>query len=117
MTKFILGLVVGSLVTIVSLSLFTGLLSARAERHLIADWRLVKPGMERKEVIDMLGKPSLALNVGDGFPYWAERSVPADYSETHGLVVFALPTLPGPQLLLVYLDKEDRVSFVSSTAS
>ena len=114
MTKFLTGFVAGSLVTLVVLTLFVGLLSSRAERQLIDDWRQIHPLMTRAAVIELLGEPNYYMRLGDGFAGWAEKSVPEDYYKTHGLLVFYIPA-PGPQLLLVYFDSDDRVSFVSST--
>ncbi len=100
--------------TIVALSLFAGLLHSRAERQLIDNWRQIQPGMERNAVIELLGEPYYHMAPGVGFPAWAEESIPDDYYESHGLLVFYAPA-PGPQLLLVYFDSDDHVSFVSST--
>lgn len=114
MAKFISGLVIGALVTLLVLTLFGGLFYARAKGQLIDQWRQVKPGMERETVVKLIGEPTYDMKLGEGFPSWAEVSVPDDYYQTHGLLVF-LVRGPGPQLLLVFLDADDRVSFVSST--
>ena len=114
MGRFISGCVAGSLLTIVALALFAGLLSSGAERQLIDDWRRIQPGMNRDAVLQTLGKPAYDMKLGDGFPAWAETSVPDDYYKSHSLLVFHVPA-PGPQLLLVYLDENGNVSFVSST--
>ena len=113
MAKFVAGCVAGSIITLVILTLFGGLLYSRAERQLIDDWRKIHPGMTRASVLEVLGKPSYDMNPGHGFPEWANKSVPDNYYETHGLLVFTIPA-PGPQLLLVYFDSSDCVSFVSS---
>ena len=113
MAKLVAGCVVGSIITLVSLTLFAGLLYSRAERQLIDDWRKIQPGMTRATVLELLGKPSYDIKLGQGFPNWATQSVPDNYYETHGLLVFTIPA-PGPQLLLVYLESNDRLSFVSS---
>ncbi|MCA9187480.1 MAG: hypothetical protein R3E01_22525 [Pirellulaceae bacterium] len=114
MAKFISGFFVGSVAALVALSLFAGLLCFQSERQLIDQWRKIEPGMERHAVIELLGEPSYDIKLGEDFPGWAEMSIPDDYYQTHGLLVFAVP-VPGPQLLLVYFDEDGRVSFVSST--
>ena len=116
MAKFLAGCIAGSIATLVLLTLFAGLLYSRAERRLIDNWRQVHPGMTRAAVVEILGEPKHDIQPGIGFPTWADKSVPEDYYKTHGLMVFYIPTF-GPQLLLVYFDTEDRVSFVSSTYS
>ena len=113
MAKFIAGCFLGSIITLAALTLFAGLLYSRAERQLIDDWRKIQPGMTRATVLELLGPPSHDVKPGHGFPDWATKSVPDDYYELHGLLVFTIPA-PGPQLLLIYLDSNDRVSFVSS---
>ena len=70
--------------------------------------------MERATITEFLGEPYYDMKLGEGFPAWVEKSVPKDYDKTHGLLVYYVPA-PGPQLLLVYLNAEGRVSFVSST--
>jgi hypothetical protein len=116
MGKFVSGCIAGSLLTIIALTLFAGLLHSRAERHLIDDWRKIQPGMNKESVLQTLGDPAYDMKLGDGFPAWAEKSVPDDYYKTHALLVFYVPG-PGPQLLLVYLDGNGGVSFVSSTST
>jgi hypothetical protein len=114
MGKFLTGMIVGCLATLIALTLFTGLIYVPAERQLIGDWRKIGPGMLRSEVEALLGRPEFHLGPGLGFPPWAERSIPAGYYQTHGLIAFYI-NAPGPQYLLVFLDEHDRVAFVTST--
>lgn len=69
--------------------------------------------MTLDEVTAVLGKPNAKIPVGQGFPEWAERSVPSDYFKQHGLLTYVVPMI-APQVLLIYYDSEDRVVFVSS---
>ena len=110
------GAIVGALVTGITLTLFSGLLFISAERQLIEDWRKIQPGMERTTVEQILGAPSYDFEIGQGFGPWPHDSLPADYDSNHGLLVF-VTGLPGPQVLLVYMDEKNCVSFVSSTTT
>lgn len=114
MKQFIFGGIIGSLLTLIAMMVSSDLFYAQTKYKLIDQWRQVEVGMERKSVIKLLGEPGYDIKPGDGFPTWAEDPVPGDYSATHGLLVFIVDG-PGPQLLLVYLDTDGRVSFVSST--
>lgn len=114
MAKFLMGTIVGSILTLAATTIFAGLLSSPAERQLIENWRKVRPGMEKSAVIELLGEPSYEMKLGEGFPAWAEKSVPPEYYKTHGLLVFTV-RMTGPQLLLIFIDAEGCVSFVSST--
>lgn len=113
MSRFLSGCAIGSLVTLIVITLFSGIIFSRAERQLISDWRKILPGMNRDAVIDLFGEPLYDLETGEPFPGWAQQAVPDNYHEKHGLLVFITPTL-GPMLLFVFLDAEDSVSFVSS---
>tara|TARA_B110000495_G_scaffold182009_1_gene177198 strand:- start:1604 stop:1954 length:351 start_codon:yes stop_codon:yes gene_type:complete len=113
MRNFIIGCVIGALVVAVFAVLIGGVLGAGTERRLIDDWRKIQPGMTLDDVKSELGEPSGHFPIGQGFPEWAERSVPNDYFENHGLLTYVIPLI-GPQVLLIYYDSDDRVVFVSS---
>lgn len=113
MAKFVVGVIGGSLVTLLAMTIFVGLLSVPAERDLIDNWREIYPGMPYAEVERILGSPSYDMRrPGTGFPEWTEKSVPDDYYVNHRLVVFTIR--PMGQRLLLVLDYNDRVTFVSS---
>jgi hypothetical protein len=106
-------MIVGTLVTILALALFAGIQCAPADRELIENWRKIRLGMNRDEVERILGLPDYDIKRGSAFPTWAEKSVPDSYYLNHGLLVFTIRRL-GPQLLLVYVDEDDCVVFVSN---
>ena len=113
MRNVIIGCVIGALVVAVLAVLFSGVLGVHTERRLIEDWRKIQAGMTLDDVKSELGEPSGQFPIGQGFPEWAERSVPNDFFEKHGLVTYVIPVI-GPQVLLIYYDSDDRVVFVSS---
>lgn len=113
MRNIIIGCAIGLVLATLLAVLFGIMLGVRAEHQLIEDWRKVQPGMTLDEVKSLFGEPSGQFPVGDGFPEWAERSVPDDYFENHGLITYVSPKIP-PQVLLIYFDHDERVVFVSS---
>lgn len=113
MTKLMLGTVFGSTATIVCLVLFGGLLYSPAQNRLVDTWRKVKPGMSRAEIVEWCGVPSHDFPILREAPAWARETVSEHYGNEWKLLVFTIQG-PGPQLLLVFLDQQDRVSFVAS---
>ena len=113
MPRFLLGCLFGILSTSIVLVVFADVQNTRSERQLIEHWRQLQPGQTRTEVIECLGKPLYEFAPGEEFPEWAQASVTNDYNTSHGLLVFITQT-PGPQLLLVFVDTNNQVSFVSS---
>ena len=113
MPNVIIGCAIGTLIGAAIAVFFGGMLGAGAERRLIDEWRKIRPGMTLDEVKSQLGEPSGQYPIGKGFPEWAERSVPDDYYQNHGLLTFVIPMIR-PQVLLIYYDGADRVVFVSS---
>jgi hypothetical protein len=108
-----IGAVVGACVAALALTLGTELPYAPGKTELIAKWRLVRPGMSRDEVIRALGSPTYDFKPGEGYPDWAKFGSADTFYEDHGLLVFTI-TRMGPQLLLIYVDRANRVAFVSS---
>jgi hypothetical protein len=113
MRSFVIGAVVGACVAALALTIWTDLPYAPARAELIAKWRQIQPGMTRDEAIRALGSPAYDFKPG-GYPDWAQVGSPDAFSRDHGLLVFTIRRM-GPQLLLVYVDSDGRVAFVSST--
>ena len=105
---FFLGLLVGAVLSGALSRILSG-----ANSELIANWRSIEPGVSIAEVESRLGKPSSVFPLGQGFPEWAEESVPDDFYKNHGLVTYVTPRIR-PQVLLVYFDEDENVVYVSS---
>jgi hypothetical protein len=116
MRNIIIGCTIGALVATLLVVLYGGLLNAAADRQLIEAWRKIQPGMPLADAKSELGEPSGQYPLGQGFPEWAQRSVPDDFSKSHGLLTYVIPVLT-PQVLLIYYDSDERVVFVSSVPS
>ena len=114
MRSFFIGAVVGACVAALALAISTDLPYAPARAELIAKWRQIQPGMTRDEAIRALGSPTYDFKPGGGYPEWAQFGSPDAFSKDHGLLVFTIRRM-GPQLLLVYVDSDGKVAFVSST--
>ena len=112
MRSFVIGAVVGACVAALALTIWTDLPYATARAGLIAKWRQVHPGMTRDEAIRALGAPTYDFKPGC-YPEWAQVGSPDAFRKDHGLLVFTITGM-GPQLLLVYVDSDGRVVFVSS---
>lgn len=115
MLKIAAGFLAGAVTATLSLLLFSGVLFYPAQKELIDKSRLVKLDMPINEVKEILADDGVTHKYGGGFPEWAKRSVPEDYSENHGLITFTTRKGFGPQLLLVYFDERNRVTFITST--
>jgi hypothetical protein len=116
MRSFVIGAVVGACVAALALAISTDLPYAPARAELIAKGRQIQPGMTRDEAIRALGSPTYDFKPGGGYPEWAQFGSPDAFSKDHGLLVFTIRRM-GPQLLLVYLNRDDKVVFVSSTST
>jgi hypothetical protein len=83
MRNAIFGFLIGALLVVILAVFFGGTFGADAKQRLIDDWRKILPGMTLDEVKSELGEPSGQFPVAQGFPEWAERSVPNDFSRNH----------------------------------
>ena len=108
-----IGAIVGACVAALALTIWAELPYAPARADLIAKWREVRPGMSRDEVIRTLGSPAYDFKPGEGYPDWAKFGSADTFCLDHGLLVFTITGI-GPQLLLVYVDRADKVAFVTS---
>lgn len=116
MKTFATGFLLGTLTVLAVLTLFGGLLYAPAKRELIENWRKIQPGMSTVEVESILGPPNYSFNSGERFPPWASENVPHDYWHGHGLIAYTI-NRPGPQILIIYTDDNQNVTFVSSVST
>ncbi len=116
MRSSVIGAVLGACVAALALTIWADLPYAPARAELIAKWRQIRPGMTRNETIHVLGSPTFDFKPGGGYPEWAQLGSPDAFSKDHGLLVFTIARM-GPQLLLVYLNRDDKVVFVSSTST
>jgi len=116
MRSSVFGAVLGACVAALALTIWADLPSAPARAELIAKWGQLRPGMTRNDTVHALRSPPFDFKPDGGYPEWAQLGSPGAFSMDHGLLVFTI-TRMGPQLLLVYLDRDDKVVFVSSTST
>lgn len=112
----VLGKAYGAVITLIALVLLAQSMFSASDRELIGAWRSVRVGMTVNQVQAELGEPSYSFEAGEGFSGWAQQGVPDGYDQDHGLLVYRMG-FPGPQLLLIYLDAEGQVVFVSSAVT
>lgn len=113
---FFYGFACAAIILVTLLLAFTDVFYAGPKITLIEKWREVEYGEQKQSVLQTLGDPYYEFAAGEGIPSWAYKSVPQGYHFNHELIVYYCSG-NGPQLLLIFFDREGFVTFVTSTST
>lgn len=113
MTKILISFFSGVLVASLTFVIFSGAVFFPAQNELVEKWQSIDAGMTVNEAIEILGSPDQTYQPNE-LPSWAMRQVSTAYAEKHGILTYSIGTF-GPNILLVFFDEDQEVTFVTST--